>query len=126
MGRQTSLDGSAKNLTLSDKSSLLAEAANNLELVDNPLYEFANEVGPEVMDRLCSIMSGEKIHIPDPKNFWSKLNRQLHRSEMVKKVCHLIDEKKYTMASAINHVSAEYGVGFSWLKSTYLGDRHDG
>lgn len=126
MSRQASHDGFALNLSVSDKQALLAQTADDAELLDSPLFEFAQMVGPEAIDQLCQIYSGEKIHIPTPKNFWSRLNRHLHHTEMVKTVCHLIDQHNFTMASAITQVADQYGVSFGWLKTTYLGGRDDG
>lgn len=126
MGRQTSLDGSAKKLTLSDKNALLASAASCEEFMDNPLVEFASVVGPEAMDMLCNIMAGEKIHIPEPKNFWGKLNRYVKYPEMVLHIERLMAENKLTTMIAISSVAREFGVSFSWLHKRYMGEHHDG
>lgn len=115
------LDGSAKKLSHDEKAALLASAASNSDFIDNPLVAFANQVGPEAMDKLCSIMAGEKIHIPESKNFWGKLNRHTKYPFMVQRIEQLMDQQNQTTKIALENVAAEFGVSFSWLHKKYIG-----
>lgn len=119
---KVSHDGLAKNkLSADDKAALLASAANHADYLDNPLVSFANTVGPDVMDTLCAFMAGEKVHIPESKNFWSKLDRNTKYPEMVKCIEHLMHHKKHTTKQALDSVAKQYGVSFRWLHHRYVG-----
>lgn len=121
MSRASHVGLAKNNLSSADKAALLANAADNRDFIDNPLVEFAAMVGPEAMDKLCEIVGGEKIHIPEKKNFWGKLNRHVKYPEMVERIEKLVGPENLTTKIALEQVAQEFSVSFSWLHKHYVG-----